>query len=67
MRWAIRNDGGFWKTASVRPGGLIPTIKLFSLTPRGVHGGGVNENFSPAVSVESLQLAPMKQSICKAY
>ena len=39
-RWAIRNDGGFQKTASVHPGGVNPNDKTVMINPPGVYMEG---------------------------
>ena len=50
MGWASHNDGGFCKMASVCPGGLIIMHLSLWYAPLGrTLGGGVNENFSPAL------------------
>ena len=45
-RWAIRNDGGFQKTASVCPGGVNPNDKTVTINcPPGRNGGGLMKTF----------------------
>ena len=60
MRWAIHNDGGVRKTASVCPGGVNPNDKTVMINPPGRTWRGVNENLSPALQSTSV----MTRSVC---